>query len=194
MADSSARTNRERHVPDLQTSRLALTRIRPTDVHAVFELFSDPKVLEYYDLEPLAALPDAERLMQVFESRFSSMTGIRWAIREHGSDSLIGTCGFNSWNRKMRHGSIGYELKQSHWRQGLATEAVTRVVYAAFSGLLPCGRLHRIQADTVLGNAASERLLLRLGFKEEGIRRDAMYIRGSYWDMKCFGLVDRPAR
>jgi [ribosomal protein S5]-alanine N-acetyltransferase len=180
--------------PDIQTSRLTLTRIRPTDAQAVFELFSDPKVLEYYDLEPFAALPDAEQLMQLFESRFSSRSGIRWAIREHGSDSLIGTCGFNSWNQKMRHGSIGYELKQSHWRRGLATEAVTGIVHAAFSGLLPWGPLHRIQADTVLGNAASERLLLRLGFKEEGIRRDALYIRGSYRDMKCFGLVDRSPR
>lgn len=180
--------------PDLQTPRLTLTRIRPTDAQAVFELFSDPKVLQYYDLEPFTALSDAEQLMQLFESRFRAIAGIRWAIREQGSDSLIGTCGFNSWNQKMRHGSIGYELKQSHWRQGLATEAVTRIVHAAFSGQLACGPLHRIQADTVLGNAASERLLLRLGFKEEGIRRDAMYIRGSYWDMKCFGLVDGSAR
>jgi ribosomal-protein-alanine N-acetyltransferase len=93
----------------------------------------------------------------------------------------------------MRNGSIGYDLKQSHWRQGLATEAVAKIVHAAFCGLLPCGRLHRIQADTVLGNVASERLLLRLGFKEEGIRRDAMYIRGSYWDMKCFGLIEPSA-
>jgi ribosomal-protein-alanine N-acetyltransferase len=156
-------------------------------------LFSDPKVLEYYDLEPLTALSDAEQLMQLFESRFNATAGIRWAIREHGSDSLIGTCGFNSWNQKMRHGSIGYDLKQSHWRRGLATEALSKIVHAAFSGLLPCGRLHRIQADTVLGNAASERLLLRLGFEEEGIRRDAMYIRGSYWDMKCFGLLEPSA-
>jgi ribosomal-protein-alanine N-acetyltransferase len=179
--------------PELQTPRLTLTRIRPTDAQAVFELFSDPKVLEYYDLEPLTALPDAERLLQLFESRFSAAAGIRWAIREHGSDNLIGTCGFNSWNPKMRNASIGYDLKQSHWRRGLATEAVAEIVHAAFCGLLPCGRLHRIQADTVLGNAASERLLLRVGFKEEGIRRDAMYIRGSYWDMKCFGLIEPSA-
>ena len=180
--------------PDLQTPRLTLTRIRPTDAQAVFELFSDPKVLQYYDLEPLTALPDAERLLQLFESRFSAASGIRWAIREHGSGNLIGTCGFNSWNQKMRKGSIGYDLKRSHWRRGLATEAVAKIVHAAFCGLLPCGRLHRIQADTVLGNVASERLLLRLGFKEEGIRRDAMYIRGSYWDMKCFGLIEPSAQ
>jgi [ribosomal protein S5]-alanine N-acetyltransferase len=177
--------------PDLQTPRLTLTRIRPTDAQAVYELFSDPRVLEYYDLEPLEARSDAEQLMQLFESRFDATAGIRWAIRERGSDRLIGTCGFNFWNAKMRQGGIGYDLKHSHWRQGLATEAVTEIVRAAFSGLLPCGRLHRIQADTVVGNTASECLLLKLGFREEGIRRDAIYIRGSYWDMKCFGLVER---
>src|SRR5215813_15272672 len=142
--------------PDLQTPRLTLTRIRPTDAQAVYELFSDPKVLEYYNLEPLESLCDAGKLMQLFESRFDVMAGIRWATRERGSDSLIGTCGSNSWNAKMRHGGIGYDLKHSHWRRGLATEAVTEIVHAAFSDLLPCGRLHRIRADTVVGNTASE--------------------------------------
>src|SRR5690349_5693855 len=100
--------------PDLQTPRLTLTRIRSTDAQAVYELFSDPRVLEYYDLEPFKAPSDAEQLMQLFESRFDATAGIRWAIRERGSDSLIGTCGFNFWNVKMRQGGIGYDLKHSH--------------------------------------------------------------------------------
>lgn len=51
------------------------------------------------------------------------------------------------------------------------------------------GIRHRIQANTIPGNVASEKVLLKLGFKEEGIHRECAYLRGAYHDMKCFGLL-----
>jgi ribosomal-protein-alanine N-acetyltransferase len=155
----------------------------------MFELFSDPRVVEYYDLEPMREISEANHIVDLFQARFESSSGIRWAIREAGRERLIGTIGFNTWSPKMRSGTIGYDLKSSVWGNGYATEAVQSVVRAAFSGQLACGSLHRIQADTVVGNLASEKVLNKCGFREEGIRRDAIYIHGSYRDMKCFGLI-----
>jgi len=175
--------------PNLETRRFRLTRINSEDVTAIFQLFSDPRVVEFYDLEPFTSLSDAESLMAVFESRFALRSGIRWAIRERGTAELVGTCGFNTWSTKMRNGTIGYDLKPASWGSGVATEAVSEILRAALSGELPCGQLHRVQADTIVGNKASERVLEKLGFKEEGIRRHAAYIHGSFRDMKCFGLV-----
>jgi [ribosomal protein S5]-alanine N-acetyltransferase len=152
-------------------------------------MFSDPAVVEFYDLEPFKSIAEAEQLIELFESRYQSRSGIRWAIREAGSDELIGSCGFNSWSEKMRNATIGYDLKRAHWGKGIATEALSEIVRAAFAGLLPCGALHRIQADTIMGNVASERVLTKLRFREEGARRQAAYLRGSYRDMKCFGLI-----
>jgi [ribosomal protein S5]-alanine N-acetyltransferase len=122
-------------------------------------------------------------------SRYQSRSGIRWAIREATSDELIGSCGFNSWSEKMRNATIGYDLKRARWGKGIATEALSEIVRAAFAGLVPCGALHRIQADTIMGNVASERVLTKLRFREEGTRRQAAYLRGAYRDMKCFGLI-----
>ena len=175
--------------PELQTSRLILTRIESADAHSIFEMFADPKVVEYYDLEPFTTLDEAEQLIGLFESRFNAASGIRWAIRERGSEKLIGTCGFNSWSNRMRHGTVGFDLRQSHWGRGIATEAVSEIISTGVSGALPCGKLHRLQADTIVGNSASERVLTKLGFREEGIRRDAAYVHGAYRDMKSFGLI-----
>lgn len=175
--------------PVLENSRLVLDRIRSKDAAAIFDLFSDMAVVEYYDLEAFTTHRDAEQLLALFESRYKAGTGIRWAIRERGYDVLVGTCGFNSWSRKMHHGTIGFDLMPSHWRRGLATEAVSAMIQAAASGTLGCGVLHRIQADTVVGNVASEKVLTKLGFQEEGIRRQAAFLHGRYHDMKCFGLV-----
>lgn len=157
-------------------------------------MFSNPQVLEFYDLEPFKSIGEAEQLIGLFESRYQSGSGIRWAIREADCGQLIGSCGFNSWSEKMRNATIGYDLEPAFWGMGMATEALSEIVDAAFAGLLPCGALHRIQADTVVGNVASEKVLKKLRFKEEGIRRHAAYLRGAYRDMKCFGLIRSEAR
>ena len=89
----------------------------------------------------------------------------------------------------MRHAVIGYELIPEYWGKGLASEAIHAILNAGFTGALPCGPLNRIQADTVPGNHASEALLRRLGFKEEGLRRECGYWKNAFHDLKCFGLL-----
>lgn len=175
--------------PTLKTDRLLLTEITPGDSPAIFDLFSNQSVVEYYDLEVFTHASEADKLIEFFRSRFANSTGIRWAIRSKESEKLIGTCGFNSWNISMRNAVIGYDLSPSYWGNGIAQEAVREIVGAAFSGHLPCGALHRIQADTVPGNIASEKLLTRLGFEEEGVRRESGYWKDKYHDLKCFGLI-----
>lgn len=175
--------------PEFDSNRLRLTRITSTDRESLFEMYANPLVVKFYDLEPLNNLAQAETLIDLFESRYRSASGIRWAIRMKNSDELIGTCGFNSWSEKMRNATIGYDLKPAYWNKGITTEGLFKAIDTAFSGLLPCGPLHRIQADTIPGNIASEKVLLKLGFKEEGVRRGSAYLRGAYHDMKCFGLL-----
>lgn len=174
---------------ELTTTRLELTRITSSDVESIFELFSSPDVVKFYDLDAFKERSQAEKLIRLFESRHESSSGIRWGIRMKESGRFVGTCGFNSWNEKMRNAAIGYDLKPEYWNQGITTEALCEIIRAAFAGLLPCGPLHRIQADTIPGNVASEKVLLKTGFKEEGTRRECAYLRGSYRDMKCFGLL-----
>jgi ribosomal-protein-alanine N-acetyltransferase len=89
----------------------------------------------------------------------------------------------------MKNAVLGYDLLPKYWGMGLTTEAVHRIVKAAFLGELSCGKLNRIQGDTVLGNSASESLLLKVGFKEEGIRRQSGYWKNQFHDLKCFGLI-----
>jgi ribosomal-protein-alanine N-acetyltransferase len=175
--------------PILETSRLKLDQLSAQDANSVFELFSDSLVIEYYDLEAFTELKQASELIQFFHSRFEANTGIRWGIRLKESNQLIGTCGFNSWSPKMKNAVIGYDLAPKYWRNGFATEAVGEMVRAAFFSDLPCGVLNRIQADTVPGNSSSESLLKKIGFKEEGIRRESGYWKGQFHDLKCFGLI-----
>jgi ribosomal-protein-alanine N-acetyltransferase len=174
--------------PILNTPRIVLDQVTAADSTALFELFSNQSVIKYYDLEAMTDLTQASNLITLFNDRFNENLGIRWAIRLKKSNKLIGTCGFNSWNAKMQSAVIGYDLHPDYWGKGYVTDAVNCIVKTAFEGKLPCS-IHRIQADTVLGNAASEAVLLKVGFKEEGIRRQSGYWKNQFHDLKCFGLL-----
>ena len=175
--------------PEFETQRLRLTMLTVDDASDLFTLFSDESVVKYYDLEAFNDVSQAENLIQFFNNRFNENSGMRWAIRLKDDDCFIGTCGFNSWSIKMKNAVIGYDLLPKCWGKGYVTEAVNEIVSAAFLDKLPCGTLNRIQADTGPGNAASESVLLKLGFKEEGLRRQSGYWKNQFHELKCYGLI-----
>ncbi|MFD2167576.1 GNAT family N-acetyltransferase [Thalassotalea euphylliae] len=175
--------------PEIDTPRLMLNALTKEDAPAIFTLFSDPKVVEYYDLAAFTELAQAEKLINFFVKRYEDNIGIRWAIRFKDTGELIGTCGFNGWNTAMKSSPIGYDLMSQYWGKGLVTEVLHPILALAFEGALPCGELNRIQADTIPGNVGSEKVLLKLGFKEEGLRRQAGYWKDAFHDLKCFGLI-----
>jgi ribosomal-protein-alanine N-acetyltransferase len=175
--------------PELDTPRLKLTMLDESDADSIFKLFSDNSVIEYYDLEAFTDLSQAIKIIRFFQARFNENLGIRWAIRLKETNKLIGTCGFNAWNPAMKNAVIGYDLLPDFWGKGYTTEAVHRIIKVAFSGELACGELNRIQGDTVPGNSASESVLCKVGFKEEGLRRQSGYWKNKFHDLKCFGLI-----
>ncbi len=175
--------------PELESPRLILTKLTADDERGVFNLFSDKRVIEYYDLEAFTEPHQASSLIDFFNVRFNENSGIRWGIRLKENNKFLGTCGFNSWNPKMKNAVIGYDLLPEYWGNGYSTEAVHLIVKSAFSGALACGAVNRIQADTVPGNTASESLLLKVGFKKEGIRRESGFWKGQFHDLTCFGLI-----
>ncbi len=175
--------------PALESPRLNLTRLSDKDTHSIFNIFSNEAVIKYYDLAAFENSGQARQLIEFFNKRFDEHAGIRWGIRLRESNQLIGTCGFNTWNEKMKNAVLGYDLLPDFWGRGYGREAVHAIVQAAFSGSLPCGALHRIQADTIPGNDASEALLLNVVFKEEGLRRESGYWKNQFHDLKCFALL-----
>lgn len=177
--------------PLITSKRLELKEINASDNHAIYEIFSNTDVVKYYDLAPFERLEQADKLIEFFQNRFKDNAGIRWGIFHKGKNTCIGTCGFNSWNENMHSATIGYDLNKDYWGQGIITEALFSAVKMAFSEDAPFGALNRIQADTIPGNVASERVLIKLGFKEEGLRRQSGFWKNQYHDLKCFGLLKK---
>lgn len=177
--------------PVLQTERLALRAFRRSDARAVFDIFSQPVVTKYHNVEIMQSLEQAEKLVEVRASVFERGLGVRWGIvlREQ-EDRVIGSCGYYNLNKAHHSVEIGYDLHPAHWRQGIMTEVLTAVIDYGYSEKFPFW-LNRIEALTYVEHGASAGLLKKLGFQEEGIRREYGYWKGQFHDLRGFSLLRR---
>jgi ribosomal-protein-alanine N-acetyltransferase len=84
---------------------------------------------------------------------------------------------------------LGYELHPDHWRKGLMTEALQAVLEFGFhGGATPV--VHRMEALVDSRNTASIRLLEKLGFQMEGVRRHFGFWKGFYVDVLLFAMLN----
>lgn len=175
-------------IPDIQTDRLSLRAISSTDCEGVLRIFSDPLVVEYYDIAPLRDRAAALRMIEGFAAWFKLGDAIRWGIWHPESGELVGTCCFDQIHRSFRRANLGYNLSSKFWGLGYASEACQAIVQWAFENGLGTP-LNRVQAITVPENAKSEMVLKRLGFQREGLLREFGFWDGQPRDMNMFGLT-----
>jgi [ribosomal protein S5]-alanine N-acetyltransferase len=81
--------------------------------------------------------------------------------------------------------SLSYWVGASHNGRGFATKAVCAIVRVAFEEL----GLHRVQAETLLHNAGSQRVLERNGFTPYGMAPEYLNIAGRWQDHALYQLV-----
>ena len=85
--------------------------------------------------------------------------------------------------------SVGYWVSQFVTGRGMATAALRQIIGIAFGEL----GLHRIQAETLLDNAASQRVLDRNGFARIGMAPEYLKIAGRWQDCILFQRVNSSA-
>ena len=81
--------------------------------------------------------------------------------------------------------SIGYWVSQAHAGRGITPTAVALATDYCFSTL----RLHRMEICIRPENAPSLRVVEKLGFRYEGLRRRFIHINGDWRDHFCFALT-----
>ncbi|MBN6206479.1 GNAT family N-acetyltransferase [Ralstonia pickettii] len=98
---------------------------------------------------------------------------------------LAGMAGFNSIDWTNRVGYIGYWLAEAFQGKGIMTRAVRGLTDYAFQDL----ELNRIDIRAATGNKKSRAIPERLGFKEEGIIRQAEWLYDHFADHVIYGML-----
>lgn len=152
---------------EILTERLLLRRPRTDDLDAVFAIMSDPRAMRYW-----STLPHADReVTRIWLDRMI-------ARNEAGGEDFV----IEHQGRAVGHvgagclPDFGFMLHPGAWGRGFATEASVAFIDYAF-GTTP---ITKLTADVDPRNAASLRVLAKLGFVETG-RAERTFLLGDEW-------------
>ena len=151
--------------PDrLTTRRLVLRRPRLSDAAAKFAYARDPEVTRYMDWVAHTGERDAEAFIQGAAARWESGEEYTWSITVEPEDRAIGSVACRVRGHAV---DLGYVLARDYWGRGYATEAARAVLDWAATLEGVC----RIWATCDVENAASARVLEKIGMSREGVLR-----------------------
>ncbi len=167
----------------VETPRLVLRPFRLGDAEEVFAYAQDPEWSRYLRLLPRPYErhhADEFVARQLLQDRAKEPT---WAMTLEGT--VVGGIGL-TFDFQNRSAEMGYSLARSLWGQGVCTEAAQPLIDAAFS---VHGELQRIWARADVQNAASQRVMEKLGMTKEGVHRRARFEGGEMVDEAWWAVL-----
>lgn len=172
-------------MPKLETERLLLRPMRVSDAADMFAYAKDPEVTRYLLWRPHPNIEHTRAYLEYLAGRYRLGMHYEWAVVLKAEDRMIGTCGFSTVDCANNTAEIGYVLNPQYRGRELMPEAVTRVLRFGFD--MMC--LHRIEARYMIGNDASRHVMDKVGMKFEGVRREAMLVKGAYRDIGVCAIL-----
>lgn len=144
----------------LQTNRLALREMTPSDAPFIVELLTDPAFLANIGDRGVHDLDTAAAYIARWRDTYARDGFGLWMIELRDTGELIGQCGLIKRDT-LPGPDIGYALLPKYWSKGYAVEACTAVRDHAVQQL----GLDDLLAIVSPGNAASVKVLERIGLQ-----------------------------
>ncbi|HET9627300.1 MAG TPA: GNAT family N-acetyltransferase [Kofleriaceae bacterium] len=172
----------------ITTPRLRLRAFAEDDLDALWTYTSDPEIPR---LMSWAAHTERAQSLDYIRHTHASRrngTGVTWAIEHAGR--LAGVISLEDVTFTLRawridRAELGYWIAPALWGQGLMTEAARAVLRAGFDTI----GLHKITVGCLEANAASRRVIEKLGFRGLGRRVDDVWRDGAWWSVLRYELT-----
>jgi RimJ/RimL family protein N-acetyltransferase len=181
-------------MPDKNFDRLAgarveLRRFTEADLDAFVAYRSIPDVALYQSWEAPYPAEAGAAFIQEMLAQDPDTPGewFQFAIGLSETGELIGDCAACPDADDPRQVEIGFTLSPEHQGHGYATEAA-RLLLGYLFGLR--GK-HRVSGECDARNAASARVLERLGMRQEGHLRESTWAKGEWTDDLVYAILDR---
>lgn len=174
-------------IPTLREGSIGLRPIRLRDSRALErELMDNRSWLRKWEAtSPYAPMSfDTRASIRNLLSHARSGTGLPFVLEYNGE--LAGQLNVSSitWG-SLSSATIGYWVSERFAGKGITPTAVALTTDYCFQQL----GLHRMEICIRPENAASLRVVEKLGFRYEGLRRRYIHINGDWRDHFCFALV-----
>lgn len=136
-------------------------------------------------VDSMVSLEQYHTLIPQWLHQFANNNGFHCGIRYQGK--LVGTIGAHHIDWRNSQTSLGYYLIKSAEGKGIMTRSVQGLLNYIFYDL----NLNRVEIRCGEKNIKSQAIPERLGFKKEGIIRDAEQLYGRFHHLVVYGMLAR---
>ena len=173
---------------DMTRERVRIRAFDETDVEPLHEAVSE-SVAEVAPFEtwchPGYAFEEAREYVDWWIRARERGIAFYYAVLDASSSRFLGACGVSDYSREHRRAMLGYWVRTSETKRGVATAAARLVCEAAFADL----NLLRITIGVPVANAASQRVAAKLGAVREGVMRQELVLPDGPSDVVLYSLL-----
>ncbi|OGN91648.1 MAG: hypothetical protein A2Y88_12775 [Chloroflexi bacterium RBG_13_48_10] len=172
---------------ELITTRLRLREFKQDDFKALRDMEGKPEMHTYERVFPGES--DTRQSLEEYLRNQQEVprTMYRLAITVPPQEIARGILKLSRQWETIREWEIGWAVHPVIWGKGYATEAARKVMDWAFREL----NVHRIVAFCHADNAASVRVMEKLGMHRDGRLRETRWLNGKWWDELVYAILER---
>ena len=170
------------NIPEIKIGDYLLTKITQVDKEYIFKSLSNPEIIKFYGVN-YKTFEETQIQMDWYDGLIKNKTGIWWKILLN--ENPIGALGFYFYSPIHQNAEIGYWINPEYQGKGILSFIMPKWLNS-LKAIMP---LHRIEAIVETENKASSNLLLKCGFKSEGIKKEAEIKNQEYIDLEYFAKI-----
>jgi len=167
---------------------ITLKLLEKKDAEELFALVNDSRsyLREWLPwVDSMKQETDYEPIIEMWLKQFTSHDGFQAGVVYKGK--IVGMVGFHGIDWANSKTSVGYWLSEKYQGKGIMTEAVKSLINIAFTEY----KLNRVEILCGVKNEKSKAIPERLGFKQEGIIRDAEYLYDHFHDCSLYSVLSK---
>ncbi|MCX6723040.1 MAG: GNAT family protein [Candidatus Staskawiczbacteria bacterium] len=128
-----------------------------------------------------------ENMLDYYSNIIKTKNNIILAVIDKKNEKHIGNIALQEINYIDRSAELAIIIgNKDYWGKGIGEEAGQLIVTHGFKTM----NLHRIYCGTSKENIGMQKLASKLGFKQEGISRDALFKNGHFQDVVNYSLLE----
>jgi RimJ/RimL family protein N-acetyltransferase len=172
---------------ELITPHLRIREFYEGDFRALREMDTRPE-FNTYERGSVSEAETQKSLDESITSQHETPRTVFWlAITIPPEETAVGTIKLSRNQETIREWEVGWAIRPDKWGKGYATEAASHIMDWGFREL----NIHRIVAFCHVSNAASVRVMEKLGMQQDGKLRESRWLKGRWWDEYVYSILER---
>ena len=169
------------------TPRLRLREFVDSDYLALREMDLHAE-LHFYERE-LPSLVETRQALDAYikDQKVVPRVEFRLAITIIPHDTVRGIVKLARQWEAIREWETGWAIHPEEWGKGYATEAARHLIDWGFNEL----NIHRVVAFCHASNAASVRVMEKLGMHQDGHLRETRWLKDEWWDEYLYAILEK---